>query len=167
MDLPDGKHVLLQPGVNLENEAEIVLFRVDALLRLRDADRMLQGHPCLDLSSGDWEIVNIGQTRVDKIIQWTRRDRLLKCRLNAGASIRITYAKRREWLRYITDEDYLWIQAICDGSFYHVQQVECRAAIGRLWQAVAEVAGAVTARKPKRTKKARKAAKRKRLQEDR
>jgi hypothetical protein len=167
MDLPDGKHVLLQPGVNLEIEAEIVLFRVDALLRLRDSDRMLQGHPCLDLAAGNWEIVNIGQTRVDKIIQWTRRDRLLKCALNAGASIRITYAEKREWLRYITDEDYLWIQAICDGSFYHVQQVECRAAIGRLWQAVAEVAGAVTARKPKRVKKARKAAKIKRLQEDR
>lgn len=115
--LISDNYILMLPGFVEGETRKVVLYEVQSLLELQQADKLLEGHPSVDLPDYAWGTLDCSVYRVRR---WLDRDRLVKLKANPGGSIRMTYCEPKEWRKYITEDQWQWICQVCE-----VSQIYC------------------------------------------
>lgn len=118
-------YILMLPGFVEGESRKVVLYDVGSILDLQQADRMLEGHPSIDLPEIAWGTLDCSAQRVRR---WLDKDRLVKLRANPGGSIRMTYCEPGEWRKYITEEQWQWLCQICEVSQIYCEETAIKEA---------------------------------------
>jgi hypothetical protein len=120
--LDDG-YLLMLPGFVDGEENKIILYEVQSMLDLQQSGEMLVGHPSEDLPAIAWGAV---EYPVRRVLRWVGKNRLVKARLNAGGTIRVTFSEPGEWQRLITPEQWQWLVQVCEVSAVYTEGIQTK-----------------------------------------
>jgi hypothetical protein len=131
-------------------------YPVDLLLRLRHTDKLLTGHPLLDLkpeTEGELTVMveNVRPAELKKICRWCRLGHFVALRLpevRGKQSGKATFTWRKG-ADYLSEEDLLWLENISQTGAIVAEELQAIAAIADFFQALYKV----ISQKKKRPKK--------------
>jgi hypothetical protein len=167
MDIDNDRRVLVLTATSQSDPTWCEFYRVDGVLKLRQVDGELQGHPGIDFDllgpRDDGETVwasgyHLPVSTVRKIRHWMSQGLFIALTVTSPGKrkrnrkdLAVSWAKPEQ---YLTDEDMLWLDAYCQSSFIYTDARDNRAAWQRIFSGLAEIATAI-GQQPKLQRKAK------------
>lgn len=137
-------------------------YPVDLLLELRHTDKLLIGHPLLDLKSESEddltviaESLRLGNVR--KIRCWCQADRFVALRMpeiRGKRTSKVTFTWRKG-SDYLTEEELLWLKGFSESGYLVAEKLQAVMAMGEFIQGIAKEAAKKKKKKGKKKKRQR------------
>lgn len=167
MDIDNERRVLVLTATSQSDPTWAEFYRVDGVLKLRQVDGELQGHPGIDFDllgprdegDGVWASGHhLPVSTVRKIRRWRNQGLFIALTVTSPGkrkrnrqSLAVSWAKPEQ---YLDEAEMTWLQAYCDSSFIYTDGRDSRAAWQRIFAGLAEIATAI-GEKPKLERKAK------------
>lgn len=187
MDIDNSRRVLVLAATSNADPTWAEFYRVDGILQLQEIKAELSGHPGPDMMAHLPERVDDGvwcsghhlpRSTVAKIKRWQSQGLFIAVSIAQGGkrkrnrqSLVVSWAKPND---YLNEAQRFWLDAYCQSSFTYTQKRDGRNAWGLIFNAIAEIAGAIGEKpklkrkaKPSKTKTTRKAQRRQELEKRR